>query len=65
MAMSPIKPIELEYGLDVESPCTGVCKYASPNDMVCVGCGRTEPEITDWIGLSSSEKQQIIDRIFK
>ena len=64
MAMSPIKPIELEYGLDVESPCTGVCKYA-PNNNVCLGCGRTEPEITDWIFLSNDEKQQIVDRIFK
>ena len=64
MAMSPIKPIELEYGLDVESPCTGVCKYAA-NSTICLGCGRTEPEITDWMFLSNSEKQQIIDRIFK
>jgi predicted Fe-S protein YdhL (DUF1289 family) len=64
MAMSPIKPIELEYGLDVESPCTGVCKYAT-NSKICLGCGRTEPEITAWIFLSNDEKQQIIDRIFK
>jgi predicted Fe-S protein YdhL (DUF1289 family) len=62
MVMSSIKPIELEYGLDVESPCTGVCKYA-PNDNICLGCRRTEPEITDWIGLSNSEKQQIIIRL--
>ena len=64
MAMSSIKPIELEYGLDVESPCTGVCKYA-PGNNICLGCGRTEPEITDWMFLSNSEKQQIVDRIFK
>jgi len=64
MAMSPIKLVELEYGLDVESPCTGLCKYR-PDSNICMGCGRTEPEITDWMRLSNDEKKQIIDRIFK
>jgi predicted Fe-S protein YdhL (DUF1289 family) len=49
--------------MDVASPCTGICKYESLNDMVCIGCGRTKAEITDWIGLSNSEKQQIINRL--
>ena len=63
MGLSSAKSIQLEPSMDVASPCTGVCKY-QPHDNVCIGCHRTEAEITDWVGLSNSEKQQIVDRIF-
>ena len=62
MGLPSAKPYELESSMDVASPCTGVCKYQL-HDNVCIGCHRTEAEITDWMGLSNSEKQQVIDRI--
>jgi predicted Fe-S protein YdhL (DUF1289 family) len=65
MEVSAAEPDKLEHGMEVASPCVGICKYASPADLVCVGCGRTEPEITDWIGLSNREKQQVIERIYQ
>jgi len=64
MAMPSTESSKLEPCVDVESPCTGVCKY-QPHDNVCIGCHRTEAEITDWVGLSSNEKQQVMDRLFK
>ena len=61
MAMPTVKFEELESSMDVASPCTGVCTL---NFMdVCRGCQRTKDEISEWVFLSSSEKQQIVDRL--
>ena len=64
MGVSPSESVQLEHGVDVASPCIGICKY-KPNENVCIGCGRTDAEITDWMFLSNSEKQQIIDKIYR
>jgi len=61
MAMPSVKFEQLESELDVASPCTGICTLVMD---VCRGCQRTKDEIAKWMGLSPSEKQQIIDRIF-
>ena len=57
------QPVQLEHGVDVASPCVGICQY-TPGTDICSGCGRTSEEITSWMFLSNSEKQQIIDRLF-
>lgn len=62
MEVPTVKSIQLEYSVAVESPCIGICKYA-PNTRICVGCGRTDEEISRWMFLSNSEKQQIVEKL--
>lgn len=45
----------------VESPCIGVC---SIKNGVCVGCARTQQEISTWMYMTDWEKQQVLNRIF-
>jgi len=61
MGLSTIKLVELEPGMDVASPCTGICSLDFFD--ICRGCQRTKDEITDWSGLSNSKKQQVINRL--
>jgi len=63
MAMPSVKFEKLESELDVASPCIGICTLDFMD--VCRGCQRTKDEIASWMGLSPSEKQQIVDRLFK
>lgn len=63
MVVPSAESVKLESSVDVASPCVGICQY-TPGTDVCSGCGRTSDEITKWMFLSSSEKQQIIDRLF-
>jgi len=46
----------------IESPCISVCRYE--ND-VCVGCGRTVDDITNWYDMTDDEKQAVLNRIEK
>jgi predicted Fe-S protein YdhL (DUF1289 family) len=41
----------------VSSPCTGVCRLE--ND-ICVGCGRSTAQITQWSQMSEAERRQIM-----
>ena len=43
-----------------EQPCVRNC-CLDPQD-VCLGCGRSLPEITGWHQASEQEKQQILQR---
>ncbi|MEK6805370.1 MAG: DUF1289 domain-containing protein [Pseudomonadota bacterium] len=40
-----------------ESPCTGVCRLNPEN--VCVGCGRTMGEISEWSAASEARHAEI------
>jgi len=40
------------------SPCIGICKLDDATGY-CLGCGRTGPEIGDWIGLSERDRDAI------
>jgi len=62
LGLSSTQSTQLEHGMDVASPCTGICALVMD---VCRGCQRTRDEIASWAGLSNGEKQQIVDRIFK
>ena len=46
----------------VESPCISICRY---ENEVCVGCGRTVEEVTEWYNFTDKQKQKIIDRLEK
>ena len=46
----------------VESPCISICRY---ENEICVGCGRTVEEVTEWYNFTDKQKQKIIDRLEK
>lgn len=62
MGLPSTESNKLESCVDVESPCTGICQVDFFD--VCKGCGRTLEEISEWPFLSSSERKQIVDRLF-
>ena len=43
----------------IDSPCNDVCT-TDPESGLCVGCGRTLEEITNWTIYSIEEKQKIL-----
>ena len=51
--------MQLEF-FDVPSPCVGICQ--SDEKGLCLGCLRTRDERTQWISLSSDDKQKVIKR---
>ena len=40
---------------DSDSPCIGVCSTLF--DEICMGCGRTAQEVSNWVFLSPVEKK--------
>lgn len=47
---------------DTASPCVGICSTVL-GDEICVGCGRTFEEVTDWHGYSDDKKREINKRL--
>ena len=50
------------------SPCINICKI-DPKNKICLGCGRSIKEISDWINMSDLEKKKLLfdlkDRVNK
>lgn len=44
----------------VQSPCIGICKL---KDRVCLGCGRTIKQITNWLKYTPAERKKIIKQL--
>ena len=42
-----------------ETPCVAVCMI-DPRTNLCLGCGRTLPEIARWPRLASAERQALM-----
>jgi predicted Fe-S protein YdhL (DUF1289 family) len=42
-----------------ETPCIAVCMI-DPKTSLCLGCGRTLPEIARWHRLESAERQAVM-----
>ena len=45
--------------MSTESPCVAVC-LIDPKTGLCLGCGRTLPEIARWLRLESAERRAIM-----
>ena len=43
----------------IKSPCINICSL-DPNTNLCLGCGRSVEEISNWINLSKEEKKTLI-----
>jgi len=42
-----------------ETPCISVCQM-DPRTNLCLGCGRTLPEIARWHGMASDERLAVM-----
>lgn len=51
--------MQLEF-FDVPSPCVGICQ--SDEKGLCLGCFRSRDERSEWITLTSDDKQKVIKR---
>ena len=48
----------------IDSPCNNICTIDSESGL-CVGCGRTPREITNWIHYSDNQKKIILNSLKK
>lgn len=46
----------------IPTPCVGVCKIDSQT-MLCMGCGRTIKEITDWAQYDRQYQLQLMEEL--
>jgi len=54
------RPITLHYSnMSIETPCIAVCMI-DPRTSLCLGCGRTLPEIARWHRMDSAERQAVM-----
>lgn len=45
-----------------ETPCVAICMM-DPKTNMCLGCGRTLPEIARWGRMESTERLSIMERL--
>ncbi|MBA7484680.1 MAG: DUF1289 domain-containing protein [Bradyrhizobium icense] len=45
-----------------ETPCIAVCQI-DPRTTLCLGCGRTLPEIARWSAMDSAERRAIMAQL--
>jgi len=45
---------------DIESPCVKICKLV---ERVCIGCGRSQDEIRDWVIMTDEQRETIMTRL--
>ncbi|HYI31659.1 MAG TPA: DUF1289 domain-containing protein [Bradyrhizobium sp.] len=45
-----------------ETPCIAVC-IMDPRTSLCLGCGRTLPEIARWHRMDSAERQAVMSQL--
>jgi predicted Fe-S protein YdhL (DUF1289 family) len=44
----------------IPSPCIDICRLN--NNGICIGCGRTKQEITDWLASTDKERVAIYEK---
>ena len=50
--------VDVKSTSDIESPCQNICVL---QDGICIGCGRTDDEITEWYTATDDRKIEIIE----
>jgi len=45
--------------MSIETPCIAICMI-DPRTSLCLGCGRTLPEIARWHRMESAERQSVM-----
>jgi hypothetical protein len=49
-------------GMSQETPCTAVCMI-DPRTNLCLGCGRTLPEIARWPRMERAERLEVMETL--
>ena len=45
---------------DIKSPCVKICNL---ENGICIGCGRTQDEIREWVIMTDSQREEIMERL--
>ena len=45
---------------DIKSPCVKICKI---ENRICIGCGRTQDEIREWVIMTDSQREEIMEML--
>ena len=45
---------------DIKSPCVKICNL---ENGICIGCGRTQGEIREWVIMTDSQREEIMERL--
>jgi len=48
--------------MSLETPCISVCQM-DPRTNLCLGCGRTLPEIARWSGMDAAERRAVMAQL--
>jgi hypothetical protein len=48
--------------MSIETPCIAICMI-DPRTSLCLGCGRTLPEIARWHRMESAERQAVMAQL--
>lgn len=54
-----VRPMTQETPPKQDTPCIAVC-FIDPKSKLCLGCGRTLPEIARWHAMDSVERQAVM-----
>ena len=57
----------LYLNISMESPCVKICKFgeylSQGQELVCIGCGRTQDEIRDWTIYTDEKRREVMERL--
>ena len=45
---------------EIKSPCVKIC---SLEEGVCIGCGRSQDEIREWVIMTDIQREEIMERL--
>ena len=45
---------------DIKSPCVKICNL---ENGICIGCGRTQDEIREWVLMTDIQREEIMERL--
>jgi len=46
----------------IDSPCNDICT-TDPESGLCVGCGRSNEEIANWLNYSDKQKKRVLKEL--
>ena len=45
------------------SPCISICKFKSHTERICIGCGRSQKQIRNWMDYDIEMRKKIMKRL--
>ena len=60
LQLQPAQAERVRLTSEVESPCQNICLI---EEGYCIGCGRTEDQIMEWLYADDDRKLEILDEI--